>query len=855
MSSFRLRKEGLCSRLDRLGRRRLLVTLMMSLWAVVLAPAQAAVRAVQTPIAAQPLETALVALAEQTELQILYVGTVIAHRRSSPVSAGLPALEALRQMLADTDIAFDLLRPGAVRLTPRERVPTSAAKPASLDEVVVVASHREQALLAVSVSARVVNLAEHDAFGMVRADEVLSRLPGVDYAVSSQWGAGLYNHFDIRGIAAERSGTTTVVYLGDTPLFDALTPHSMFTTPFPVLFDLDRLEILRGPQGVEFGAGAEGGALRFVPRSADTRNPSYMGAVELGAIERGGALRGAQGIAATPVLPGVLGVRIAAFVREEGGYVDRVNPFTGETVQQNANRTALSALRASVAYEPNESLSIRPSFSYQSMHQRDSPMFYVALSNPSNGVLRNGKLMAQPFEETLKIGALRIDQHWPSVTLTSITSVAERDDRAVIDQTNEAGAYYFGGYGDPSGPEVPTSYADAVTDRAHADLHHFSQELRLMSSPSARRFVWSAGLFYGNSVRSQSDQSYLTVLPDLAAIAQSDLDHSSQVNVFAQARWAMTSHWKVGAGLRGGTYHTSTRKLGGGYLDPSAGPATVVRNSGSLPITPRFDISYQFNERWMGYALASRGARIGKVTPTTRCNEQTFGGGYGADSLWNYEIGTKGSVWSDALTFDVSVYDVEWRNVQARTYDPCGNSYMTSAGNVVSRGVDFTLQARPNNRLLLALDLSTGDVRSRDTVYGAGGVLVAQRGAAMSGVPDVPAPWTGTLRAEYVYPIRDSLRGTVNLMWSVRSHHPGPFPELNPAFPTYDPRFASDPATSQWNAALAIELRNMTMRLHVDNLLNTQPVLQRSGDAPGTPILYAYTQHPRSVNLSAEFRH
>ena len=66
---------------------------------------------------------------------------------------------------------------------------------------------------------------------------------------------------------------------------------------------------------------------------------------------------------------------------------------------------------------------------------------------------------------------------------------------------------------------------------------------------------------------------------------------------------------------------------------------------------------------------------------------------------------------------------------------------------------------------------------------------------------------------------------------------------------------SSDLATSQWNAALAIELRNMTMRLHVDNLLNTQPVLQRSGDAPGTPILYAYTQRPRSVNLSILFRH
>ena len=310
------------------------------------------------------------------------------------------------------------------------------------------------------------------------------------------------------------------------------------------------------------------------------------------------------------------------------------------------------------------------------------------LSDPSHGILRNGKLMAQPFLETLKIGALRIDQRWPFFTLTSITSFAERDNRAVIDQTNEAGAYYFGGYGDPSGPEVPTSYADAVADRAQADLHQFSQEVRVVSAPTARRLVWSAGLFYANNVRSQLDRSYLAPVPDFAAISQFDVDHSSQLNAFAQARWAVTDRWKLGAGVRGGTYHTSTRSLSGGYLDAGDGTATLVRNSGSLPLTPRFDISYQVNERWMGYALASRGARVGKGTLAYQCHGDTVGGGYGADSLWNYELGAKGSAWSDALTLDVSVYDIEWHNVQTRTYDPCGHSYMTSAGNVVSRGVD-----------------------------------------------------------------------------------------------------------------------------------------------------------------------
>jgi outer membrane receptor protein involved in Fe transport len=135
-------------------------------------------------------------------------------------------------------------------------------------------------------------------------------------------------------------------------------------------------------------------------------------------------------------------------------------------------------------------------------------------------------------------------------------------------------------------------------------------------------------------------------------------------------------------------------------------------------------------------------------------------------------------------------------------------------------------------------------------VYGLGGLLVAERGATVAGLPNVPAPWSGTLTAEYLWPLNAETKAVFRSRWLLTSHNPGPFPELNPLFPTYDPRQAADPATQQWNISAALLKHQLEVNVYVDNVLNQHPTLQISGDAPGTPIIYAYTLRPRTIGLS-----
>lgn len=183
-------------------------------------------------------------------------------------------------------------------------------------------------------------------------------------------------------------------------------------------------------------------------------------------------------------------------------------------------------------------------------------------------------------------------------------------------------------------------------------------------------------------------------------------------------------------------------------------------------------------------------------------------------------------------------------------YDPCGDAYYADAGTLRSRGVDLHAENRRSGPWRWSLDLGVTDAHTTATVFGPAGDLVALRGGTLAGLPDVPAPWVGTLSTEYVWGRLSDHPLTARTRLVVRSHAAGPYPELNPAFTLYDPRFVADPATVQWNLGLGIGLRRGSLDLMIDNVLNRHPVLQRDGDYPGTPLLYAMTLRPRTFGMA-----
>jgi len=183
----------------------------------------------------------------------------------------------------------------------------------------------------------------------------------------------------------------------------------------------------------------------------------------------------------------MLGGRVSAWYRSEGGYIDRVDPFNDQTVDPNTNRSTQKALRAGITFELNESLRITPLVTYQSSDLHDAPIFYSYLSAPSDGLFRSGRLLRQPLRDSFALSSIKLQQRLGSVELTAISAYFDRRASAVTDYTNAACATYFGTCGNPLGPAYPISYQQAVPDVLGQQQSAFSQELRVASvAPDAR---------------------------------------------------------------------------------------------------------------------------------------------------------------------------------------------------------------------------------------------------------------------------------------------------------------------------------------------------------------------------------
>ena len=410
-------------------------------------------------IPAQPLQQALAAFADATHLQLVYVSQLALAKTSHSVPAGLPASEALSKTLEGTDLTFLFLnrrtikvfeRPRTVSATPqvpaRESRSNADTVEASLDDIVVTAMKRKEFLSTVPMSISVLSAQRLGESGITDIRGVAAVSTGVEYDFSSQFGPGILTNIAIRGISAEKGDATTGIYIDDTPV---QMPHSVFNNPYPVTFDLSQVEVLRGPQGVLFGRGAEGGAIRFITTEPSTTTASELYRSEFSSTDHGGVNYEVGAAAGSPLIMDVLGARISAWYRRDGGYVDRVDPFTGASVDADANHSASEALRLGFAFEPDDAIRIIPSFAYQSISLHDTPVFYADLSTPAAGILDNGKLLDQPSSDRFTLSSVTFTARLAGANLTAVTSYFDRRAAATVDQTNAAGVAYFGGFGNP----------------------------------------------------------------------------------------------------------------------------------------------------------------------------------------------------------------------------------------------------------------------------------------------------------------------------------------------------------------------------------------------------------------------
>jgi outer membrane receptor protein involved in Fe transport len=246
-----------------------------------------------------------------------------------------------------------------------------------IEEVVVTATRRAEDINKVALSVSAFTPDKLDKLNVKSFADLVKFTPGVAFDSHS-------SNISIRGVNSTAGDATTGIYIDDTPIQLRTLGFGSDNT-LPAVFDLERVEVLRGPQGTLFGAGSEGGTVRYITPQPSLTDYSVYGKTEVSTTEGGDPSYEAGVAVGGPIVDDKLGFRISGWWRHDGGYIDQVNYLTGASMQKNTNYTDTSVMRAAFAWQPVNGLMITPSVFYQNRQVNNDDEYWVGLSNPNSG--------------------------------------------------------------------------------------------------------------------------------------------------------------------------------------------------------------------------------------------------------------------------------------------------------------------------------------------------------------------------------------------------------------------------------------------------------------------------------------
>lgn len=754
--------------------------------------------------------------------------------------------------------------------------PTAAEEPAEVQhgDIIVTATRRSESVLNVPISITAMSQESLDTKGIKNIADLGRITPGLAFTPS--WGGS--TRISIRGISSGIGAGTTGIYIDDTPVQVRFVGASAVSTNvYPQIFDLDRVEVLRGPQGTLFGSGSEGGTVRFITPEPGLTNYTGYARTEL-AFTKGGAPSYEAGAAVGgPIVEDKIGFRVSGFYRRDGGYVDRVDFATGQVRAKDSNSNRSLVLRGALTFAPTERLKITPSIFYQKLNRDDTSQYFPMLSDPSSGQFRNGLPIAQIGEDKMTLYAVKGEYDLGAVSLFSSTSFLDRDNPSVGDYSHYVAELLGSDYEIPLLAHINTPTFNRQTQKS------FTQEVRLQSNDPNARLRWVLGAFYQNA-RQSSTQRVVTdqynalsqalfgvdfvdalgmpPLPGNVTFAASDGARDRQIAAFGQVDFQLTNTLTLTAGARyAKTKFNFTNSQDGPF---NSGPTGSSGRQSETPFTPKFGVNYKPNANLMLYATAAKGFRTGGANapvPAVRCQTDLSNLGlsqaptqYGSDSVWSYEVGAKGRPAGRLIEFEGSAFYINWTKIQSSVeLLSCGFNYVANLGKAVSKGFDLRATIHPARGLTLEVSTAYTDAKYKQTVLGgtvAGGmpgIIVA------AGTPLNVAPWHVSLAGDYEFALNDK-RGSTSYIHADYDFNSGftlsPFANII----SYDPLTRRVDANHFVSARAGIRTGGVDVSLFVQNLLNSTDILQKTHDTTASTLLRLSTYRPRTIGITASFR-
>jgi iron complex outermembrane recepter protein len=762
----------------------------------------------------------------------------------------------------------------------------AAEEETAVGEIIVTATRKEETLSKVPLSIAAYSQQTMDQQN-VRAVEDIARLtPGITFARTARGNGGQTN-IAIRGIRSETGAATTGIYIDETPIqVRPLTRSGV--NAYPRIFDLDRVEVLRGPQGTLFGAGAEGGTVRFITPTPSLTKFSAYGRSEASMTEDGDPSYELGGAVGGPIVQDKLGFRASVWGRRDGGWIDRVNYNTGRVEDRNSNGGDAVTARLALRWAATETLEFSPSIYYQRTTSDDSSFISLNNSDLDSGKFVNTAFIEAPSKDRFYLAALKAQWDIGFASIISNSSYFHRN----ANNTHDSTLLNFFQFTGLTNPVLPANLSNAFVRSDLIDRQRtFVQELRIQNADTDSRLNWVIGAFYsrqkqfnqyvdgsewvpaiiranptyvarfGPNVTPEQAFNGVSLVGGTGSLFSQTRVIDKQIAGFGQIDYNITDKLKATAGIRYSDVKFDSDTFQAGVVVSTNGRRTLQATK-ATEWTPKFGLSYQADPDNMLYASAAKGFRPGAFqgAGVTRCQADLDALGLGLDPreikpdyVWSYEVGAKSRLFNRKLSIDVSAYNIDWKDIQSQLNLPvCGTSTTANLGKARSRGFDLGLQWQATSSLQLGASIGYNNSEYTETTFGAINPTTGVRGIARSkGEPLGAAPWTVALSSRYDFELA-GLNSYVRSDFQYTSKDKTPLDRVAAAVDLTIPR---TPHTYNLDLRAGVNFDGFDISLFVANALNNHPILARYRDTTRSVIYRGVTVRPRTFGITGTYRY
>jgi len=636
------------------------------------------------------LASSLLQISEQSGTQIFFSPEALKGKVATDLLGSLTVRQALDQLLSGTDLGYVLgdgntivIRKTSARSASfsgaLDRIGTTSAAEYEanlgvyegdertdevdafeLDEIIVTAQKRAQSLKDVPISIVAMGAAELEERGIENFEDLGLAVPGL--AIQDGGGDTTGRRIYIRGVGNNIGSSSLVgIYLDEAPLT---------TNPFYQLdvrpYDLERVEVLRGPQGTLYGQGSSGGTIRFITKNPDTDTFAVKTDVMAEFTKGGGASQRVEAMVNVPLVEDKLAIRVAGIFDHDGGWIDQPT-----AQQKNINDRNTTNVRFKALWRPTEEFEVT---AMANIHRKNAGAPSIGEDGDGNFEQAFGLLTTPSSEDRYEIYNLIASYDFANVNLLSSTSYVD------VEKWSFGGSLKL-----ELSPLFPMFHS--LDDFNNIKTEAFTQEVRLASSGDGP-LQWTVGGIYQdtNSFRRNRFAGGFFAGPGIIPpfdVSTTD-EGSESWAVFGNSSYKLSSKIELGIGLR---YFEDSREFFNGIF---------AQKAKFDSLSPRFYANFHVADEVMLYASVAKGFRSGGF-------DSRFARSVLPETLWTYEAGIKADLFEGMVSSEVSLFFSEYKDFQIVTLDPTvgglGAGVLDNAGDAEIKGIDWSLTLRPISQL------------------------------------------------------------------------------------------------------------------------------------------------------------